>query len=460
MLRPLVFVDLETTGATATADRITEIGIVEVSDAGVSEWSTLVNPQARISEFIERLTGISNAMVAAAPTFDLVADEVMARLQGRLFVAHNARFDYGFLKNEFRRAGYDFRATVLCTVKLSRKLYPQFHRHNLDAIVERHGLAVADRHRALGDARLLRQFWQVLQREHDEAALAEAVAQLTARPSLPPQLDAGLVDDLPESPGVYLFYGDTELPLYIGKANNLKKRVLSHFAADHSSAKEMSLALQVKRIDWIETGGELGALLKEAELVKRLQPMHNHRLRRNDEVCAWRLRPDAGGVLRPELVALCAAGIGCDDELYGLFKNRREAERVLGDLADEHGLCRGLLGLEKLRGGQPCFGHQLHKCKGACVGKESGRAHNVRLLLALARIKLAAWPHPGPVGVREGDGIHLLDAWRYLGSARSDAEIWPLLEAPLPPFDADIYKLLRKSLDKAELVRLPQRAPD
>src|ERR1700693_4895500 len=122
MQLPIVFVDLETTGATATADRITEIGIVEVSDRGVSEWSSLVNPEARISEFIERLTGISNAMVATAPTFASLADEVMARLQGRLFIAHNARFDYGFLKNEFKRAGQNFRATVLCTVKLSRKL--------------------------------------------------------------------------------------------------------------------------------------------------------------------------------------------------------------------------------------------------------------------------------------------------------------------------------------------------
>ena len=118
----LAFVDLETTGATATADRITEIGIVEVDEQGVREWSCLVNPGTPISGFIERLTGISNAMVAQAPAFADLAAEVKARLEGRLFIAHNARFDYGFLKNEFKRAGQDFRATVLCTVRLSRKL--------------------------------------------------------------------------------------------------------------------------------------------------------------------------------------------------------------------------------------------------------------------------------------------------------------------------------------------------
>jgi DNA polymerase-3 subunit epsilon len=101
--------------------------------------------------------------VADAPSFADVAEEVLERLEGRLFIAHNARFDYGFLKNEFKRAGHDFRATVLCTVKLSRKLFPQHARHNLDSLIERHGLSVSSRHRALGDAQLIHQFWQRLQ---------------------------------------------------------------------------------------------------------------------------------------------------------------------------------------------------------------------------------------------------------------------------------------------------------
>ncbi|MBP9064411.1 MAG: 3'-5' exonuclease, partial [Aquabacterium sp.] len=127
LFEPMVFVDLETTGATGTVDRITEIGIVEVNEEGeVREWSSLVNPQTSIPPFIQNLTGISDAMVADAPTFEELAEEVLMRLHGRLFVAHNARFDYGFLKSEFKRVGVDFKATVLCTVKLSRKLFPQF----------------------------------------------------------------------------------------------------------------------------------------------------------------------------------------------------------------------------------------------------------------------------------------------------------------------------------------------
>ena len=152
LFEPMVFVDLETTGATGTVDRITEIGIVEVNEEGeVREWSSLVNPQTSIPPFIQNLTGISDAMVAEAPTFEELAEEVLMRLHGRLFVAHNARFDYGFLKNEFKRVGVDFKATVLCTVKLSRKLFPQFSKHSLDALIERHGLVCSARHRAMGD---------------------------------------------------------------------------------------------------------------------------------------------------------------------------------------------------------------------------------------------------------------------------------------------------------------------
>lgn len=118
------------------------------------EWSTLVDPEIAIPGFIQTLTGISDDMVRDAPTFAEVAEEVLQRLQGRLFIAHNARFDYGFLKSEFSRAGHEFRSAVLCTVKSSRKLFPEHRKHNLDALIERHGLSANGRHRALADAKL------------------------------------------------------------------------------------------------------------------------------------------------------------------------------------------------------------------------------------------------------------------------------------------------------------------
>ena len=366
-MRPLAFIDLETTGATATSDRITEIGIIEVdADGSVREWQQLVNPGTRIPPFIEQLTGISNDMVAAAPPFAEIAGETLRRLAGRLFIAHNARFDYGFIKNEFKRLGIAFRAPVLCTVKLSRSLFPEHKRHNLDSLIERHGLTADARHRALADARLIHQFWQKIHVDRSSDDIAAALDAQNARPSLPPHLDPSIVDELPDCPGVYLFYGENQLPLYVGKAKDIRQRVLAHFAADHSSAKEMALAQQVRRIDWIETAGEIGALLREATLVKRLQPTGNRQLRKNDDLCTWALVDAGAGWLRPQLLTACDLDFSPRTSYYGLFKTSREAGDVLRALAAENNLCDALLGLENTAPGKPCFGFQIKRCRGAC----------------------------------------------------------------------------------------------
>src|SRR5512147_822361 len=185
----LAFVDLETTGTTAAVDAITEIGIVRIEpdpgDGGtlrVSEWSTLVNPGMPIPPAIEALTGITNAMVRDAPSFGRVADEVVARTAGALFVAHNARFDYAFLKHAFARLQRRFSARVLCTVRLSRRLFPDEPRHNLDIVIERHGLAVDGRHRALGDARALWTFIQTLYRDLAPETIEAAARRVLKTP--------------------------------------------------------------------------------------------------------------------------------------------------------------------------------------------------------------------------------------------------------------------------------------
>lgn len=452
---PIAFVDLETTGTTATLDRITEIGIVELSETGVTEWSQLLNPDTRIPDFIVRLTGISNDMVRGAPRFADIAADLLARLQGCLFVAHNARFDHGFLKAEFRRAGLDLRVPVLCSVKLSRLLFPHQRSHGLDALVARHGLRVAERHRALGDAQLLHQFWTLLQRDPGPQALDAAVNRLLARPSLPPHLDEAMIDALPEGHGVYLFYGENELPLYVGKSIHVRKRVLSHFAADHRSAADMALSQQVRRIDWRETEGELGSLLLESALVKQLLPTHNRQLRRNRELCVWRLVEHEGSP-RPELTWARDLPRGAHEDLYGLFRSERAAIKALREMADEAGLCHALLGLERREPGKPCFAAQLGRCRGACTGRESGALHGARLAVALAGLRLARWPHPGPIGVREGDTLHVVDAWCHLGTARSDEELHELLEHGRPVLDLDGYQILRRLLPKAKVVQLPQ----
>lgn len=449
---PLVFVDLETTGANPAFDRIIEVGIVKVTAGQLEyEWSSLVDPGESIPPVIQGFTGITNDMVRGAPSFADIADEVFARIEGSLFIAHNARFDYGFLKNEFKRLERAFQPRVLCTVKLSRALYPEHHRHGLDALIARHELGCAARHRALGDARVLWDFVQLVHAEKPPEAIRAALKKAMKSPSLPSGLEATAVDAVPESPGVYLFHGENELPLYIGKGVNMRSRVQSHFAADHGSGRAMQIAREVKRIDWIETAGELGALLLEARLIKERSPIHNRQLRKNDGLCAFRLKEDADVVL--ELVPLAGATPDEIGELYGQFKSKREAHNTLRELAAEHGLCLKRLGLEQGKG--PCFNHQIRRCKGVCVGKESPERHDLRLKTALAVLKLRAWPFPGRIAIRERseDGArcewHLFENWCYLGTAKSEAELFDAAQTRFDAaFDLDTYRILRRELEK------------
>jgi DNA polymerase-3 subunit epsilon len=456
----LIFIDLETTGTNPVSDRITEVGIVEVDAAGqVTRWSTLVNPEIPIPPFIQTLTGIDNAMVQNAPVFSELAEQLAAHLQGGLFIAHNARFDYGFLRNAFKQAGHSLRCEVLCTVKLSRALYPAEAKHNLDVLVERHGLVPDGRHRALADADLLWQLWNKLTAGIAPDVFAQALKVLLQRPSLPTHLPPDALDDIPDTPGVYLFYGENGMPLYVGKSVHLRQRVMSHFNADHRLYKDMRLSGQIHRLEWRETAGEIGALLLEAQLVKDLQPIHNRVLRRQRELCAWQLRPGNGGHLQPVLAYASELDFGRAQHLYGLFSSKRKAETTLRELAETHRLCLVTMGLEsRVQANKPCFAHQLRRCHGACVGDEKMSLHQARLETALNGLKVNTWPYKSAIGLIESGAVdrhdvHVIHNWCYLGTARSESELWDLLnKAPArPAFDMDTYKILSRAMMRRQL---------
>ena len=452
-MQQLAFVDLETTGATASLDRITEIGIILVDESGVQEWSSLVNPETRISGFSERLSGISNEMVANEPRFCDLANRVYKMLEGRILVAHNARFDYAFLKQSFMREGIDFSVKTLCTVKLSRRLYPGYPKHNLDTLIERHGLKVSGRHRALADAQLIHQFWEKIQATIPQETIQSALKALLGRPSTPMHIDLTMIDGLPEAPGVYLFYGENDLPLYVGKSVNIRQRVMSHFTADVTSAKEMSLSQQVRRIEHIRTGGEIGALLQEAALVKKLQPTHNRQLRRNNELCSIQLKEVSEG-LKVHVAYANELDFATTSNLYGLFKSKREALKALTEIAGEHNLCKAIIGLEKVKVGSPCFGRQLKKCRGACIGDEARLAHDARLMAGLGKLKIRTWPFDGPAYIKEGEEMLLIENWAYLGSARSEEDIWNLMNGRDACFNRDTYKILLATIGQLQPLRL------
>ncbi|MGF6922151.1 exonuclease domain-containing protein [Paraburkholderia sp. 40] len=272
---PIVFVDLETTGGSTSEHRITEVGVVELGLAGVSRWSSLIDPQQPIPSFIQQLTGITNDMVRGAPTFESIAPALFERLHGKLFVAHNASFDRGFLRSEFRRAGIAFDPDVLCTVRLSRALFPGEKRHGLDALVERHALVPSDRHRALADADLIWQFWQRLPTLVPLEALRAQIERTTRRYRLAGDITEDLLDTAPAGCGVYAFYGEDDAPLYVGRSVRVRQRLRSHLTGERRSSKDMRLAQLVRRVEWRATGGELGAMLAEAQWIATLRPGHN-----------------------------------------------------------------------------------------------------------------------------------------------------------------------------------------
>jgi DNA polymerase-3 subunit epsilon len=447
----LAILDLETTGADPRTDRITEIGLLLVDDGEVvEEWSALVNPGRHIPVGVETLTGINDAMLERAPAFESVAQDLARRLSGRVLVAHNARFDHAFLRNELRRCGCSLALPVLCTVRLSRALAAHEPRHNLDALIARHALPCDGRHRALPDARLVHRLLVALEQCVGAEAFAHAAVTAAADPLAGAELPA-LLDDLPDTAGVYLLYDPAGAPLYAGKAANLRTQVLSHRAERGERGREQRLAIQAGAIEWTATAGELGAALRHHALLRQRAPRHNRRVRESEGACALRWLPHG----EPQVAVLPVETDGALEDVYGPFRSRGDALAALRGLAREHALCATLLGIASVSPCPPESG-----CRGACAGRESRPAHMLRLVQALARLRMPAWPFAGSIALVEEDSartrceLHLMRDWRYLGSAASVGELLDVHgHAALPAFDVDVYRLLRRALD--DRVRYP-----
>lgn len=257
--------------------------------------------------------------------------------------------------------------------------------------------------------------------------------------------------DLPSAPGVYVFHGDSDiLPLYIGKSVNIRNRVLSHLRNE----EEARMLRQTRRISHTRTAGEIGALLLEASLIKQKQPLYNQKLRRTKQLCSWRLTETGA-----EVVFSKDVNFATQTGLFGLYASKRAALQAMQSLADQHQLCYGQIGIEKLTPGRPCFRYSLRMCAGACCGKESTQQHHNRLAQGLQNIQVECWPFPGPVGLVERfEGeyqMHVISQWCYLGSVSDAAEAKALAKQAVG-FDADGYKILCRPIlgGAAEVVPL------
>lgn len=487
----LSFVDIETTGTSARYGRIIEIGILRVEEGKiVKTFNTLLNPETHLPPEIEMLTGISTTMLENQPTFRQIKDEILEILIDSVFVAHNVRFDYSFLRHEFKRENIDFTCRHFCTVKLSRTLFPNEQRHNLDSIIERFGLECENRHRAFEDAKILWDFYQKTQQMFDTDSFQIAINTALRRPNIPTNLSAEILDNLPEQPGVYIFYGANGMPLYVGKSLDIKDRVLSHFSSDIENFKEMSIAQQVTSIETIVTAGELGALFLESSLIKSLLPVYNRMLRNKREMTALTKTTTKEGYETINIVPIpyftndnaankpnlsqnenwIIAQIQ-EDLLLGIFKSRKEAKMYLTELVKEFKLCGKLLGLEKTTAA--CFGYRLGKCNGACINKENSLFYNLRFTTAFFKSKIKHWPYEGPIIIKETNDLtgiaegFLIDKWCYLGKFKIDYEnvqintagqisdMWikdQIIDQSENDynFDFDMYKLIYRFLNKTD----------
>lgn len=453
-------IDTETTGMRPGFARLTDIAIIRVEKGKVvRRFESLLNPGLPIPPSITRFTGITDEMVQDAPSFDEVALQVKELLDGAVFVAHNVAFDYGFVKAEFARIGVPFEAETLCSVQLSRTVYPKERGHSLDAVIARCNLSCENRHRAMPDAQAVWDFFQHLDATVAPKTLASAVQHV--RQGFAVRTNRTRFTELPDSAGVYFFYGPEQELLYIGKSKHVRSRVRSHFRGGISN-KEIRIQEDTRSIESVRTSGELSALLLESSLIKKESPLFNRMLRRKKVLVVAKRRVDSEGYMHVTLERSHA--ITPDGSILGVFRTTTQGREVLRTLAQQHRVCEKLIGIEQSKG--ECFGVQIGKCDGACVAKLSSEEHNARLEEAFKGRKLRTWPYPGPIMIKEAESeergtVFFIDNWALVGAFTYESgEFQPFVEAS-GDFDYDMYKIfsrfMRKKANKRSIQALTKK---
>ncbi len=358
-------IDVETTGTAASYGKLTEIAIILHNGVAVTDtFNTLINPECNIPYQITRLTGITNEMVANAPKFYEVAKQIIELTAGKIFVAHNASFDYSFVKEEFKRLGYDFKRKTLCTVKLGRKLLPGHRSYSLGNICEDLEIKITDRHRAIGDALATAKLFEILLAQNN---LHESSLFVNQTYPLPREK----MDAIPSKTGVYYFYDVHGNLIYVGKSKDIHQRVLTHMS-NSQTKKAIEMREKIADISWEETGSELVALLLESAEIKKHKPLYNRSQRRSAFNYGLFSFEDPNGYIHLKINKIE------DDEIpLTTFHFQQEGIDYLHGLAQKYGLCKKLCHLDNNTG--ECFNAQLHDCRGACTGMESAESYNLRL---------------------------------------------------------------------------------
>lgn len=368
-------VDIETTGGSARLERITEIAVyIHDGTRIIEEFSTLVNPERNIPYFITSLTGITNEMVEHAPRFFEVARRIVELTEGKIFVAHNARFDYSFIRQEFSMLGYNFKRPMLDTVALSRKLIPGHKSYSLGNLCTDLGIEINGRHRASGDALATTRLLELLLEKDRELKSGSLIKNRKAA-RLHPSLNISKLEEIPEEPGVYYFYDEDGDIIYVGKSRNMSERVSSHIS-NNTSGREMEMRSLIADISWERTGSELIALLMESAEIKNHKPRFNRAQRRTGFRWGIYSHTDENGYIR-----FSYRNVRDDEVPLSVFVSRDRARGKLDQIISDYNLCQKLCGMYETDG--PCFHRQVSLCRGACCGEESPKSYNERALMAL-----------------------------------------------------------------------------
>ncbi len=368
-------IDIETTGGAAAREKITEIAIVLHDGTKVIEtFETLINPERSIPIYITQMTGISDTMVARAPKFYEIAKKIVTMTEGAVFVAHNVRFDYGFVQEEFRRLGYTYTRQQLCTVKLSRQAFPGLRSYSLGNLIEHFGIKTKDRHRAMADTMATVEIFEkiFLKEQNREEAIA-LINKGIKENILPEGITMDRLHALPETCGIYYMHDTEGAVIYVGKSINIQKRIFEHFS--DKTAKGDKIQSGIADITFEETGSELVALLLEDFEIKKLKPRVNKAQRKTYfPYCIYSFM-DEKGYIRFHAVKNVAE-IRKKHTILQEFTKLNEAKNYLKALAKRFELCEKLMDAHYTEGS--CFYHQIGQCAGACLGIEPPESYNER----------------------------------------------------------------------------------
>lgn len=374
-------VDIETTGSYAAANGITEISI-HVFDGNkvVEKFETLINPVQPIPRYIQAMTGITDEMVKDAPLFEDVAEKIFTILSDKVFVAHSVNFDYSFIKGCLDHAGYELNVKKLCTVRMSRKIFPGLPSYSLGNLCHSLGITINDRHRAGGDGAATVEVFNMLLQNDQEKFIEKSLLRNSKEQLLPPNVPKEHFDQLPYTPGVYYFHNEKGKIIYVGKAKNIRYRVNSHFSNNSQSRQKQNFIRHIHAISYQSCATELMASILESTEIKKLWPVFNYSQKRWEDTYGIFLYEDQRGYYRlaieknkKQLPPVCT------------FHYLGDGHSILRKLVRDYQLCPRLCFIQT--GDAPCEGISAQTCHGACEQQEDAAAYNKRVEQAIESLK-------------------------------------------------------------------------